>query len=78
MGQYAPVWDHKAAVELTKKLSGINQVTLRNPKGASVRVSLLGGQVTSWRNDRGEELLFSSSKIKGKDNWKCSLQFTWQ
>ncbi|KAM3287484.1 putative glucose-6-phosphate 1-epimerase [Capsicum chacoense] len=68
MGQYAPVWDHKAAVELTKKLSGINQVTLRNPKGASVRVSLLGGQVTSWRNDRGEELLFSSSKAIPKSS----------
>ncbi|XP_009625040.1 putative glucose-6-phosphate 1-epimerase [Nicotiana tomentosiformis] len=62
MGHYAPVWDHRASVEVTKDPSGMNQVTLRNPKGASVQVSLLGGQVTSWRNDRGEELLFTSSK----------------
>jgi glucose-6-phosphate 1-epimerase len=26
-------------------------------------VSLHGGQVVSWRNDRGEELLFTSSKV---------------
>ncbi|KAJ8534815.1 hypothetical protein K7X08_016543 [Anisodus acutangulus] len=47
-------------------MSGTNQVTLRNPQGASVRVSLHGGQVTSWRNDRGEELLFTSSKAISK------------
>jgi glucose-6-phosphate 1-epimerase len=27
-------------------------------------VSLHGGQVVSWRNDRGEELLFTSSKVE--------------
>ncbi|KAL3325868.1 hypothetical protein AABB24_036877 [Solanum stoloniferum] len=63
MGQYAPVWDHKASVEVTKNSSGMNQVMLRNPQGASVLISLHGGQVTSWRNDRGEELLFTSKKI---------------
>ncbi|KAJ8556223.1 hypothetical protein K7X08_022981 [Anisodus acutangulus] len=66
MGQYAPVWDHRASVKVTKDMSGTNQVTLRNPQGASVKVSLHGGQVTSWRNDRGEELLFSSSKAISK------------
>ncbi|KAA8516135.1 hypothetical protein F0562_019314 [Nyssa sinensis] len=62
MGHYAAVWDHRAAIEVTKDWNGIDQVVLRNPQGASVRVSLHGGQVTSWRNDRGEELLFTSSK----------------
>ncbi|XP_028124269.1 putative glucose-6-phosphate 1-epimerase isoform X2 [Camellia sinensis] len=62
MGHYAAIWDHKAAIEVTKDWNGIDQVVLRNPRGASVRVSLHGGQVTSWRNDRGEELLFTSSK----------------
>ncbi|XP_059301578.1 putative glucose-6-phosphate 1-epimerase [Lycium ferocissimum] len=62
MGHYAPIWDHRASVEVTKDMSEMNQVTLRNPQGASVRVSLHGGQVTSWRNDRGEELLFTSNK----------------
>lgn len=27
------------------------------------QVSLHGGQVRSWKTDRGEELLFSSSKV---------------
>ncbi|PHU09533.1 putative glucose-6-phosphate 1-epimerase [Capsicum chinense] len=62
MGHYAAVWDHAAAIEVTKDWNGIEQVVLRNPQGASARVSLQGGQVTSWRNDRGEELLFSSCK----------------
>ncbi|OAY75974.1 putative glucose-6-phosphate 1-epimerase [Ananas comosus] len=30
--------------------------------GSSVEVKLYGGQVTSWKNDHGEELLFVSSK----------------
>lgn len=30
---------------------------------SSVQVSLHGGQVLSWRNERGEELLFTSSKV---------------
>jgi glucose-6-phosphate 1-epimerase len=28
-----------------------------------LQVSLHGGQVVSWRNDHGEELLFTSSKV---------------
>ncbi|KAK8599147.1 hypothetical protein V6N13_077081 [Hibiscus sabdariffa] len=51
-----------AAVEVTKDRNGTDQVLLRNPRGASARVSLHGGQVLSWRTDRGEELLFTSSK----------------
>ncbi|KAM6584592.1 hypothetical protein CsatB_011594 [Cannabis sativa] len=58
----AAVWDNKAATEMTKDWNGIDQVVLRSPHGASARVSLYGGQVTSWRNDHGEELLFTSSK----------------
>ncbi|XP_043687381.1 putative glucose-6-phosphate 1-epimerase isoform X2 [Telopea speciosissima] len=62
MGHSAAVWDQRAAVEVTKDSNGIDQVVLRSPRGASARVSLHGGQVVSWRNDRGEELLFTSSK----------------
>ncbi|XP_022737158.1 putative glucose-6-phosphate 1-epimerase [Durio zibethinus] len=51
-----------AAVEVTKDRNGIVQVVLRNPRGASAKVSLHGGQVLSWRTDREEELLFTSSK----------------
>ncbi|XP_059457032.1 putative glucose-6-phosphate 1-epimerase [Corylus avellana] len=62
MGPSAAVWDCRAANEITKDWNGIDQVVLRNPQGASARVSLHGGQVTSWRNEHGEELLFTSSK----------------
>ncbi|XP_043715718.1 putative glucose-6-phosphate 1-epimerase [Telopea speciosissima] len=62
MGHSAAVWNQRDAVEVTKDWNGIDQVVLRSPRGAYARVSLLGGQVVSWRNDRGEELLFTSSK----------------
>ncbi|CAH9108278.1 unnamed protein product [Cuscuta epithymum] len=62
MGHCAAVWDPRAAIQVTKDLNGIDQVVLRTPHGASARVSLNGGQITSWRNARGEELLFTSSK----------------
>ncbi|GMY28939.1 putative glucose-6-phosphate 1-epimerase [Fagus crenata] len=62
MRHSAVVWDHRAATEIIKDLNGIDQFLLRNPKGASARVSLHGGQVTSWRNEHEEELLFTSSK----------------
>ncbi|KAF5464416.1 hypothetical protein F2P56_014493 [Juglans regia] len=62
MGHSAAIWDYKAAVEITKDWNGIDQAVLGNPQGASARVSLHGGQVTSWRNEHGEELLFTSSK----------------
>ncbi|KAG2324638.1 hypothetical protein Bca4012_039169 [Brassica carinata] len=62
MGHYAAVWDDKAATEITKDWNGIDQVLLRNPHGASAKISLHGGQVISWRNDQGEELLFTSNK----------------
>ncbi|KAL5814297.1 hypothetical protein ACOSQ3_025091 [Xanthoceras sorbifolium] len=62
MNHFGAACDQKAAVEITKDRNGIDQVVLRNPRGASARVSLHGGQVLSWRTDRGEELLFTSSK----------------
>lgn len=39
MGHYATVWDHKAATEITKDWNGIDQVVLRNPHGASAKVT---------------------------------------
>ncbi|CAO2837701.1 unnamed protein product, partial [Amaranthus hypochondriacus] len=42
------------------------QVVLQNTKGASARISLYGGQVLSWKNSQGEELLFMSSKATFK------------
>ncbi|KAJ0113439.1 hypothetical protein Patl1_00552 [Pistacia atlantica] len=62
MGHPAAICDVKSTSEMTKDWNGIDQVVLRNPQGASAKVSLQGGQVTSWRNEKGEELLFTSSK----------------
>ncbi|KAI4310368.1 hypothetical protein MLD38_035351 [Melastoma candidum] len=50
-------------VELSKdRRNGVDQFLLRTSRGASALVSLHGGQVLSWKTDRGEELLFTSSK----------------
>ena len=42
--------------------TGMEKVLLREPGGASAQIHLYGGHVTSWKNDKGEELLFLSSK----------------
>ncbi|KAJ8562452.1 hypothetical protein K7X08_011743 [Anisodus acutangulus] len=52
----------KPLVELTKGLNGLDKVVLREVRGSSAEVYLYGGQVTSWKNDHREELLFVSSK----------------
>ncbi|KAK4747900.1 hypothetical protein SAY87_014486 [Trapa incisa] len=54
--------DRGSAVEFTKDRNGIDQVILKNTRKASVRISLHGGQILSWKTDHGEELLFTSSK----------------
>ncbi|KAI5655376.1 hypothetical protein M9H77_32563 [Catharanthus roseus] len=58
--------DYRGRVEVIKDKNGIDQVLLHNPRGASAKVSLHGGQVLSWKTDRGEELLFTSSKANFK------------
>ncbi|XP_072993677.1 putative glucose-6-phosphate 1-epimerase [Typha latifolia] len=52
----------KPTVEVRKGINGLDKVVLREVKGSSVEVYLYGGQVTSWKNNHGEELLFVSSK----------------
>lgn len=54
--------EHKATVEVTKDSHGLDVVIMKDPRGFSAQVHLFGGQVTSWKNDRGEELLFVSTK----------------
>ncbi|CAJ1927498.1 unnamed protein product [Sphenostylis stenocarpa] len=51
----------QTGVELVNDKNGIPRLVLRN-NGASATVSLLGGQVISWKTKRAEELLFLSSK----------------
>ncbi|KAL2321451.1 hypothetical protein Fmac_025830 [Flemingia macrophylla] len=43
-------------------INGLEKVILREVRGFSAEVYLYGGQVTSWKNELGEELLFVSSK----------------
>ncbi|KAG0452147.1 hypothetical protein HPP92_026118 [Vanilla planifolia] len=62
MGHSTSLWNPMPELEIMKDCNGVEQVALRVPRGASARVSLLGGQVISWRNERGEELLFTSIK----------------
>ncbi|BAS95407.1 Os05g0569400 [Oryza sativa Japonica Group] len=63
MGHYTNLTDPRTELEVVRDWNGVDQVVLRSPRGAYARVSLHGGQVLSWRNDRGEELLFTSSKV---------------
>ncbi|XP_074586781.1 putative glucose-6-phosphate 1-epimerase [Curcuma longa] len=52
----------KPSVELCKGVNGLDKIVLREARGSSAEVYLFGGHVTSWKNDRGEELLFLSNK----------------
>ncbi|KAH7572550.1 hypothetical protein JRO89_XS04G0273700 [Xanthoceras sorbifolium] len=56
----------KVGVELRKGINGLDKVVLRESRGSSAEVYLYGGQVTSWKNNHGEELLFVSSKASFK------------
>lgn len=53
-------------VERVKTAAGLEKLVLRGQRNCSVEISLYGGQVTSWKNDYGEELLFVSSKANFK------------
>ncbi|KAK8959180.1 hypothetical protein KSP40_PGU008129 [Platanthera guangdongensis] len=74
MGKSAAVCDQKTEFEIVRDWNGFQQVLLRVPSGASARkknesffqVCLYGGQIISWRNERGEELLFTSCKANLK------------
>ncbi|VAI75349.1 unnamed protein product [Triticum turgidum subsp. durum] len=49
-------------LEYIRAPGGLDKVVLRGRRSCSVEIRLFGGQVTSWKNDHGEELLFVSSK----------------
>ncbi|CAN1121426.1 Putative glucose-6-phosphate 1-epimerase [Linum perenne] len=49
-------------VEFCKGVNGLDKVILREVRGHSAEVYLNGAQVTSWKNEHGEELLFLSTK----------------
>lgn len=53
-------------VDLVKGINGLDKVVLRQIRGSSAEIYLYGGHVTSWKNDRGEQLLFVSNKANFK------------
>ncbi|XP_020577560.1 putative glucose-6-phosphate 1-epimerase [Phalaenopsis equestris] len=52
----------KPLVERCRGINGMEKVVLTESRGCSVEVYLYGAHVTSWKNNRGEEMLFVSSK----------------
>jgi glucose-6-phosphate 1-epimerase len=50
-------------VEVVKDVAtGMEKAILREPGGTTAQIHLYGGHVTSWKNEKGEELIFLSSK----------------
>ncbi|PAN39938.1 hypothetical protein PAHAL_7G280000 [Panicum hallii] len=58
----SPPTPQPSSVERTKGPTSLEKLVLREARGWSAEVHLYGGQVTSWKNDHGDELLFVSSK----------------
>lgn len=46
-----------------KEAADEEQLILRDPHGATAIVNTRSAQITSWKDGRGDELLFSSSKV---------------
>jgi glucose-6-phosphate 1-epimerase len=53
---------HPPPFERTKGINGLEKLIVRDRRGRSFEVYLYGGQVTSWKNEKGDELLFMSTK----------------
>eukprot|EP00249_Psilotum_nudum_P015665 c25457_g1_i1 orf=847-1770(-) len=49
-------------VDVKKDTYGQEKIFLRELRGSTAQVNLLGGQAISWKNDHGDELLFTSRK----------------
>ncbi|KAL0798417.1 hypothetical protein Bca101_053592 [Brassica carinata] len=59
VGVVAMAREHRL-FERTKGISGLEKIIIRDGHGRSFE--LYGGQVTSWKNEKGEELIFMSRK----------------
>ncbi|KAM1219797.1 hypothetical protein ACFX2G_047825 [Malus domestica] len=58
--------EREGVLEHCKGANGLDKVVLRKVRGSSSEAYLYGGQVTSWKNEYGEDLLFVSSKATYK------------
>ncbi|URE09765.1 Aldose 1-epimerase [Musa troglodytarum] len=72
MGHSATAWDQNSVLEVVKDWNGIDQVVLRVPRGASAQVSLHGGQVVSWKNERVKN---SCSLAARHELWSIEMIF---
>lgn len=63
MGNIEALPGSKSRHEVITDQIGTDLIVLRNQRGDKAKVSLPEGQITSWRNARGEEFLFTSAKI---------------
>ncbi|KAH9313029.1 hypothetical protein KI387_028064, partial [Taxus chinensis] len=52
----------KMPFNVIKDSSGLEKILLTEPRGYSAQILLYGGQVISWRNEHGEDLIFVSNK----------------
>jgi len=66
MGHSAAVWDSRMALERTKDWNGIEQIVLRNPQGASAKVS-------SYSLRFFQEFMFSFKKILSPTLYLCGI-----
>ncbi|GAA0183074.1 hypothetical protein LIER_30553 [Lithospermum erythrorhizon] len=52
--------------DIVKDANGLPRVILTEPGGSSAEVLPHGGRIASWKNERGEEMLFLNQKANGK------------
>ncbi|KAL8114076.1 hypothetical protein AgCh_021092 [Apium graveolens] len=54
-------WECESSYDQIMDPNGTDLIALKNPKGDAM-IILERGHVTSWRNNRGDELLYTSKK----------------
>ncbi|XP_033133152.1 uncharacterized protein LOC103834852 isoform X5 [Brassica rapa] len=59
VGVVAMAREHRL-FERTKGINGLEKIIISDRHCQSFGVYLYGGQVTAWKNEKGEELLFAS------------------
>ncbi|CAN7033203.1 unnamed protein product [Brassica rapa subsp. trilocularis] len=62
VGVVAMAREHRL-FERTKGINGLEKIIISDRHCQSFGVYLYGGQVTAWKNEKGEELLFMSGKV---------------
>ncbi|XP_033133151.1 putative glucose-6-phosphate 1-epimerase isoform X3 [Brassica rapa] len=66
VGVVAMAREHRL-FERTKGINGLEKIIISDRHCQSFGVYLYGGQVTAWKNEKGEELLFASGQTYDSD-----------